>query len=798
MSKCASTLRRRTRQGEREATGSVRSHRAKVLGTGLLLLLALAGSGLLPEQVLPASEAAPGRPVRVPCRVVAGKVVVSCDVSTEVRRIPVNLWLEYDNPSGLRLHNRAAQAVEAETRGGQIRMITLHLPDHDITVFGRQRGPEQAYEDFTRYHSKEIGETALVGSIGGRILSRYHLTLHLKEGYIELAPKKEQELEPEEVLPPEGSHHLEATRNTELTWLTAGYGKGRSGALAISTSRHDSLIDQRLAAALGKPAGDIGPVLLGDLDIARYLAFRPEEVALQHPDGVLGTLGLNFLLHFRVEIDHVNRRVVLEEVAPPSFPEDDLAFFRARAAEDPDELEAFLETYPQARLANEAARLLVDLRLSEDADPEVFARAVTFYAKVQPDDLRTTAMLELMEELDDAGHHVHAVAAGKLGIDTGRDDRYPEAVHKIHSRLGRIQLDRGHVKDAWRHLLSAAFGMPEDGLINYHLGRVYEQQGRLKRAYSRYVQAAIKAESGQQALRALERIQKQMDPDEIFSVDLIERLVGGKILSFSTAARFEADEHTRTNHCALVEFYTNAHFEAGLAGHLAGEGLLSHFPRKRLAYLTYHLPVPKLVPISNELAEWSFQQAGSPGAVFQFNGTVNAPGAGRKSQREELYERARKTVVGILARRSAYTLKLEGRTVDGVVTGKLVVEGPANEDLDVHLVLAERGVLFPGENEAVIHRMLARAPLIKGKPTIALRTIDGRMEIRFERKLSDVQTENEQWLAAQAQRGRGTVEPFATRVDPGQVSLVAFIRHRRTRDTLQAVQVDAATDEETR
>ena len=100
--------------------------------------------------------------------------------------------------------------------------------------------------------------------------------------------------------------------------------------------------------------------------------------------------------------------------------------------------------------------------------------------------------------------------AGELGIEGGRTDRYPNSVHQLHATLGEILLDQDEDKRAWRHLLSAAFGVPDDGPVNLNLGRFYEKQERYNRALSRYVQAVIKVETGEQALEGLERVQRKM------------------------------------------------------------------------------------------------------------------------------------------------------------------------------------------------------------------------------------------------------------------------------------------------
>ena len=112
--------------------------------------------------------------------------------------------------------------------------------------------------------------------------------------------------------------------------------------------------------------------------------------------------------------------------------------------------------------------------------------------ETQPEDLRTTAAWNLVTVLEDDERESLILVAGKIGIATGRKDRDAQAVYKLHSRMGSVYFTEGDRKNAWRHLLSAAFGYPDHGPTNYWLGRFYEKEGRLTRAFSRYLQAAIR------------------------------------------------------------------------------------------------------------------------------------------------------------------------------------------------------------------------------------------------------------------------------------------------------------------
>lgn len=742
-----------------------------------------------------AEEADAPREAVVPVKVVAGKLVLSCDISTRVRRIPVNLFIELDQKSGLRLHNQAAGGIRAENRDGSANPITIHLPDLPITVAKREHGPEKSYEDFTRFHSPDLGEVALVGSIGSQVLKDFHLVFDLPDGVLRVRPPADRDEEAGAAV--EGSVTTPITLTNDLCWFTVQYADGKPGAMAIGTSGFDTVIDAGVAERRGKPAGDVGPLTVGSLDLARYVAFRPEEVQQVHADGVAGVTGLNLLQHFRVEIDRVNRFARFTERKPADFPTADLAFFRARAEDDGDAMEAFLNAHPKERLAVEAARLLVDLRLDEGTDDETTTRALRWVNDTHGEDLRATAMLGLMRALSRAGRPAMVVAAGKIGVESGRKDRYPDSVHKIHRDIGLVLLEDGAGREAWKHLLSAAFGMPEDGLVNLYLGRFYEQSGRIRRAFSRYVQASITPEAGPQALEGLERLAGKMPDGERFSVDLVERLIGGKVLSFGAATKFEATEENSSNRVVLLEFFTNAHLESAIGAALASEGMLGHFPRKHVAALAYHMPVPEVAPLANQLAlDTANLRRVRPDRPFRhvIDGEAQGPGEARSDQKELVYAALRKSVLERLKTPSTHAIALTASRNETSLRGALTIRGPATEGLHAQVVLAERGVLFPGKSKVVIHRMVARAALLddaKGRP---LDPHDTEHMIPFEASFADITRANEAWLDARAAEGQGSARRLSTRIDPAQVTLVAFLVDKRGA-IVQAVQLDPRASE---
>ncbi len=758
----------------------------RAAAAALALATALAGPA-------PAQSAA-----RIPVSIVAGRLVVRCDVSTRARRIPASLFVDYESTAGLELHNKAADGIRAEDGDGSGLPITVHLPGLELSVERRELGDDEELDRFTKWHSKELGEVAVVGTIGSKLFADYHAVFDLAAGVIELSPPRAERREPPRDV--EGatdagaraSFTLPITLRAGVVWLPVRRGDGIPAALGLATGAYDTTVDEELCWSLERPDGDVGPVRLGAIDLTKYVALRPAPVRYVHPDGALGLTGLGLLRHFRVEVDRVNLRARLTPTAPPDFPVADRAFFAARAEDTCAALERYLDEHPASRLAREAATELVDRRLIEGATDEEVRRALELVDRTSAPDLRATSALEQMERCQALGSPRHLVMAGEVGVESGRDDRYPNAVHEIHSSMGAVLLELGDGERAWKHLLSAAFGIPDDGMVNLNLGRYYESDGRLRRAYSRYVQAVIRPDSGPAAIEALARVQAKMG-GERFSVDLVERMIAGKVRNFGAATRYEPAEGEEPRRTVLVEYFTNAHLgdanRGAIGGALANEGLIGHFPPEHVAFLSHHLPEPKLDPLVCELAASAAGALAVEGPwVHVVDGLEHGPGAGRYRDAEAIYNGVRRSIVDRLGRASDYSIAIDAQVEGDVVRGTLTILGPPRNGLRVHLVLAEAGVLFPGESSVVVHRMVARGPLL-GFEGRAWKPTDGAMTIDFERSLADLQAENEAYLDELASAGAGAVTRISTAIDPAQVRLVAYLRDFGGGATHQAAQV---------
>lgn len=767
----------------------------------------------LPPDPVGLEEPAPTGRREMPVQVVGGRLVTRCEVSTVHRRIPVNLFVDFENPCGLQLHNSAAGPLKTEDEAGQTIPVTIHFPGFEVRVEMREQGPEEEYAEFTRLWSREMGEDALVGTIGAHILRDYRVILDLGREVIELhEPRTGEDTPPGEGPPPgelppdeadpqaaeaEGRETVSITTTDSIVWLPVQIPGGKVTAMALGTSVFDSQIDAGWADDLGFPAGDVSPLRLGELDLSRRVAFRPAEIPYVHPDGALGTIGLNLLLQLRLEIDREAGVAHVEARRDFEPPREDLEFFRAWITEDADELELCLARHPRSRLARETARKLLYLRLDEDGTHDELERAIRYLRQTWREDIITTRSLDLLAEMRAAGRPRLAVFAGSLGIEHGRRDRYPDAVHRVHARMGEILLEAGEDRQAWRHLLSAAFGMPENGKVNLHLGEFYEKQGRLQRALSRYVQAVLSADSGEQAVAGLERVQKKLGSSERLSVEKIESLIAGKVYGYTAATRHRPDEN-EGNRTVLLEFFTNAHIkhpqrdEGAIGGALGNEGMLSHFPPTSLAAISFHLPHPRLEmdSLTNEVSRHHADLYGVGPTVQVVDGQASFAGMGKAREAETIYKRGRQIVRAALRRPSAYSINLEASLEDGVIRGQLVARGPESETADLHVILVEKAVLYPGKSKVVIHRRVARAALTPTVAGLPFPRDDDRLELDFEHRLEDIERRNLEYLKSLEAAGEGSVRAYATRMDPRQLQIVAFLRDRESREVLQARQFE--------
>ncbi len=747
------------------------------------------------------AQAATGE-ARVRAKVVDDRLLIRCQLVSDVATMPVYLFLAYDRLCGIELHNQVANALEIEDKFGGRKPFQVDFGGLSVEVAAREHGDEDELNDFTKLHAPALEEIGVLGSIGANLLQRFHLRFDLAAGFITIS-------EPKAAVPdkPDGPEqtYIKADATTKLVWIPVRLRDEVDRVVGIGSAQYDSIIDETLCEELEAPGGNVGTVTCAGIDLSTVVPWRPEELPFAHERGALGVLGINFLKDFRVEIDRVNGWVGLTRTRESPFPLEERAFFEARASDDVDVVHAWLEANQKSRLAKVAAESLLWLHMDNGSSLEKLEAAVAWVHETRPETLRATRALETFDTLVQARFPEAAVHAGKLGVSAGRLDRYPEAVHRLHVRLGEVLLGLSRDREAWEHLMSAAFGLSDAvgaadlARVNLLLGKYYERAGRFTRAASRYIQAVVTPEAGEAAIEGLTRVQPKLGA--AFSVDLVDRLISGKVRSMTAPTKFEVDEETQSNRCVLVEHVTNPHlgrkrgeswraFTEG--GTMVFEALLTHFPRERVAMLSYHSAYPRPVGITNALSiARSKAVQGRP--TFFVDGRSVGPGAFEYDKAEGAYSGMKRAVRAALGQPSDFEIDLSASIANGRVTGEAVLRGQRAPGLRLELVLAERGVLYPGLGASVVHRMVARAPLtasLDGHAFAADADAAEELRLPFAASLAEIEAKNRAFLDAYEEKAKSIATRLSVAMDPSQLSVVAILRDARTKSVVQAAQVD--------
>jgi hypothetical protein len=477
-------------------------------------------------------------PLTIPVRLVNGHLVVLTDLVGLHYTNEVSFEISLEYPDMLTLHpdqyawlELDPKAVESGT-SPPIKLlippgIMLTIPANEVA---KEMSPErvQFQNSMTKFYSVELGERKLKGTIGIDLLRKYFVALDVSAKTLVLAPPK---VDGEDASSP-GAGGIDAPfdyRDNRVE-LNVTYAGDRRGRMILGGMEFDTTVDAAAATALGKPAGDIGPVWLaagdndvGRIDLSQYVAFRPRRFSSPLPaddQTPLFIAGWNLLSNFRLEIDWSRRHLTLIQKKAPVYPAADFEFFRAENLGTSNALMAYLEKHPADRLSREAAALLVQWRLEKDhaSDLEVM-NAVAWAVRTSLPGRRTETCLAYLDTFRKIPRREDlAVAAGLEGLQHSREAFDPRVVYALHNALGEVYVQKGNINEAWKHFLSAAFMAPDDVGIALNLARVYEQQGELRRAYARYKKASSMADVPPgvtaEIKAAMNRLRSQLAPDD--------------------------------------------------------------------------------------------------------------------------------------------------------------------------------------------------------------------------------------------------------------------------------------------
>lgn len=782
----------------------------------LLLCGVLAGffDGAVPAQANIETEGPP----ELVTRLIAGRLYVKGHVKAHGQSVAAHFLVELGHSAFLRLHVNTARLVKWQP--GDV--VDVTFPEHEIKGIDPNVARLRFLEYLTMEYAKELEEIPVVGILGAPAWGRHRLQIDYEKSRFRLLPRKvvkpTEDTEPpkpaEEGAPPaeapakEGKKPPPGVPVGETVTIPMRLRDGsfrfrvrvndqRELLCAIATAEADTWIDQDLAASLGHPAGDVESARLGEVDLAKYVALRPGEAPRSFDDQPDVLLGNNFLSNFDVVLDPFRSVMELTAYRPAKFPKEDQQVFRALALEDPDGLVEFLKKHVSHRMARDAGQALLKMRLADDPlDESELNEAVTLRAKSTPAKRRSRVMLDLVKRTREENPSAFAMLR-KTALDealAGADkDEDADSVHKTRSEIGGLLMEEGELKKAYRHLLSAAFGLPRDGMVNLRLGKFFEKKGKHARAWSRFLMAAITKDAGPDGMKGLKRLADTMGVTTPYDVDEMERALEGRVPAFEPASTYRPKGKKKPSRVVLAELFTGAHCRPCLAADLGFDGIMAHFRKGEVVLIEHHLPVPAPEPLVSPAALERAQEVevrGTPAAFV--DGLIDVPrlGGARVEKAGPAFRALRKTIEKRLESETPWKLSVSGKLSDDKsgVSVAVEVDGPARSGVMMRAYLCERTVLFPGSSKIVLHRYVTRDELTgggkrvakdAGKRSFALSAAFAKVTSKLETQLDDFENRT------------GKEFPMRpTKIDPRQVVVVAFLEST-TGDVLQAASWEA-------
>lgn len=733
-------------------------------------------------------------------KLIAGRPCASGTLHSGPKAIPANIVIDLGVRGSLLVHKNTAKLLQL----GPESLAELRFGD--VTLGGLKPFAVDArdLEELSKEHAEELGEVPAVAVLGLPALANYVIRLDVGEGKLEL-------FAPGEAPPVEAAEGRTAALDYEEeaygVWLTARAADDFQLRTRFMTSQPDTVIDSVAADLAGSAAGALDEMLLGGINIARFVAFRPEDLSgmpQPRPDLALGT---NLLSSFRVTIDPASRRMTFEQTREPKFPEQERAYYIARTSGDPAAIEQFLQANGDSRLASEASDFLLQLRLEEEpADTEAIVRSMQLRARHASENRRAALMVMLADGLIASDKSDLAEKALDIGEVSAGADLNGVASFQIAARRGQIALNRDDLQQARRHLLSAAFGTPRDPLVNILLGRLYERTGKPLRAWSRYLQAALDRSAPAEAMLALDRINRDLTFRAKFSMTDAEQLLEGRILEFHPAERHVEESAGSPPPVRLVELFNSVDGGGTCAPELAFQGLSEYFEETPVVFVQYHLNAPSPDPLAGSASESRgrlYQTTTAPAAFFDGQGPVSVEGTDRDV--EQVYREYRKRAAEAASSGEAPANAGSapggpaGGLTDGAkwqiigtislrdddLRGTLSVAGPAlGDQVRLHAILCEKLVMLPGANGVMLHRYVARA-LLSPDQGFAL-TGEGTRRVELAASFARVAKEVEGSLAVTEKALDVQFHLRPTYVDRSALIVAAFLQDGRTREVLAA------------
>ncbi|HYN09961.1 MAG TPA: hypothetical protein VES67_21435 [Vicinamibacterales bacterium] len=366
--------------------------------------------------------------------------------------------------------------------------------------------------------------------------------------------------------------------------------------------------------------------------------------------------------------------------------------------------------------------------------------------------------------------------------------------------LGRLHIEQGHEEKAARELKDALELNSSLQRAPIMLAELEVKHGNNAVALDYYLLAAVsgRMKSAEDvAMRALYRQHRGSDAGLDAELD---RVYDKHFPSPVTPEPYTPTGGV-TNRVVLLELFTGSACGPCISADLSWDAVLARYPEALIAPLAYHAhipgPDPMVVP-GGDARRLYYQVRGVP--TLHVNGALGKLGGGPRENTQRNYadytgtidkalQKAPTAVVQVHASRSGSKINVTARASSL----------PGDDNLRLHIVLAERHLTFTGENGIRHHAMVVRGVAGEKGSGIAIRGAETTVDFMFD--LADMKADVVTTLADEIARRHKTTSSAATppdyraegrpmgEINPETLVVVAFVQDG-SKNVLQAARAN--------
>lgn len=494
---------------------------------------------------------------------------------------------------------------------------------------------------------------------------------------------------------------------------------------------------------------------------------------------------------------------------PPPTPPDRTAYLAATKIADNDKkieaLEKWLKDFPDSGGVTSAYSTLFDTLLKHRPTDRA---GILGYAQKYIDKTNETAQEGFRHQaysriagglvsanllLDDAAKFAEKGLESFEAEIKKRTDR-ERATHL--ATIGRLRVKQGRMSDAEKALKTAHAANPELAAASLGLAELAEARKDTKGALEYWMLAALGGRLTKDERERFENLYRSAHDGTLDGLDAAMDAKYRKAFPPPIHATPYTPTAARTDKVVLAEVFTGAGCPPCVAADLGFDAAMERYTRKDVAVVMYHLHIPQPDPLTNKATEEraKYYRVNSVPS-YAIDGTTGG-GGGSRDATKGFYNR----IVGLLDKalevKAQGEIKVDASVVGNTVSVKVAPSNlpPGGEAVKLQILLVEEMLSYSGENGVRFHPMVVRS--IAGEKYSGI-VVDPRSATAMDHvfDLAQIADEHRKYLD-EFEQNRGGGFAFSrkpTAIDPGTLSIVAFLQEEKSKKVLQSTYVRLAS-----